>query len=405
MCGEENRMNWQAELQKSISTLGQLKKHVHLSPAVEKQLAQVIERHPMRITPYYASLINWSDPDDPIMRMAVPNTAETDLSGSYDTSGEAQSTKMPGLQHKYSETALILATSRCPMYCRYCFRKRLVGLPTEEVLRRFADAARYIEVNEEITNVLITGGDPLLLSTAVLDKMLKRLSAIPHLEFIRIGSRSPVTFPVRITSDDELVRMLGTYTRADKRLYVVTQYNHPAETTRESIRAVARLMKAGLRFINQTVLLRGVNDNARTLAELQAKLTARGIHPYYVFQCRPVKRVKRFFQIPLEEGYRIVEAAKSVLPGPSKVFRYVMSHRTGKVEVLAIIGDEIYFKYHQARDRRNLGGSFKCKLKPGAAWLDDLERPVQLVSPAAVDPNRSGRRPGRSVDNESSGRL
>jgi lysine 2,3-aminomutase len=393
-------MNWQAELRKSICTVDQLKKHMDLSQAQERQLRRVTDRHPMRITPYYASLIDWRDPADPISKMAVPNAAEMDLSGSYDTSGEAQSTKMRGLQHKYSETALILATSRCPMYCRHCFRKRLVGLPTSEVLRRFEDAARYIEKHDEIKNVLLSGGDPLMLSTPVLDKFLKRLWGIPHLEFIRIGSRSPVTFPERILKDRHLPRVLARYSRPDRRLYMVTQYNHPAEITETSMRAVARLIDEGICFINQTVLLRGVNDSGPVLAKLQAKLAARGISPYYVFQCRPVKRVKRFFQLPLEEGYRIVEDAKARLPGPGKRFRYVMSHRTGKVEVLAIIDDEIYFKYHQARDRRNLGVSFKRKLKPDAGWLDDLDRGVPARDDKTTGLGGSGDVSGPGVTNE-----
>jgi lysine 2,3-aminomutase len=392
-------MSWQDKLKQSVSTIDELKGYAHLPPAQERQLRQVVERHPMRITPYYASLINWSDPADPIMRMAVPNIAEMDLSGSYDTSGEAQSTKMPGLQHKYSETALILATSRCPMYCRHCFRKRLVGLPTEEVLKRFADAARYIEAHREIRNVLISGGDPLILETSVLERFLKRLSGISHLEFVRIGSRSPVTFPQRILKDSKLLKVLAKYSRPDRRLYLVTQYNHPGEITEISTRAVAKVLDAGLCVINQTVLLRGVNDSASTLAELLEKLTATGIRPYYVFQCRPVKRVKRHFQLPLEEGYRIVEAAKSRLPGPGKSFRYVMSHRTGKIEVLTIMGGEIYLKYHQARDPRNIGTSFKCRLTPGAGWLDDLERLGPSQNRKPVGPGgyaaASGRGSGR----------
>jgi lysine 2,3-aminomutase len=369
---------WREELKSSISSVADLKKYVKLLPYEEKQLRHVTERHPMCITRYYASLIDWSDPADPIMRMAVPSVAEMDLSGSYDTSGEAQSTRMPGLQHKYRETALILATNRCFMYCRHCFRKRLVGLRTEEVLRRFEDAARYIEAHEEIKNVLISGGDPLMLDTSVIERFLRRLSDVSHLEFIRIGSRSPVTFPARILKDSDLLRVLNKYSSTSRRLYLVTQYNHPAEITEVSTRAVGAVLNAGLCIINQTVLLRGVNDRASTMAELQSKLTSIGIGPYYIFQCRPVKRVKRHFQIPLEEGYRIVEDAKSRLPGPSKRFRYVMSHRTGKIEILTIIGRKIYLKYHQARDPRNIGTSFTCRLTPGAGWLDDLER---LTSP------------------------
>ena len=376
-------MDWQNELQESICTVAQLKRYMRLSPEDERRLSRIVERHPMRITRYYASLIDWSDPADPILKMAVPAVAEMDLSGSYDTSGEAQSTKMPGLQHKYSETALILATSRCTTYCRYCFRKRLVGLPTEEVLKRFADAARYVGEHREIRNVLLSGGDPLVLTTPVIERFLKRLLEIPHLEFIRIGTRSPVTFPGRILNDATLVKVLGTYSRPHRRLYMVTQYNHPAELTGMSMRAVARILNQGICILNQTVLLRGVNNNPATLSQLLGKLTAIGISPYYVFQCRPVKRVKRSFQVPLEEGYRVVERAKAMLPGPSKRFKYVMSHRTGKIEVLSIAGDQIYFRYHQARDPRNLGVSFKRTLKPGASWLDDLERPPGSGEPVA----------------------
>jgi lysine 2,3-aminomutase len=385
-------MDWQAELQHSIRTVDQLKKRMRLSPAEERRLRQVTDRHPMRITPYYASLIDWDDPADPIMRMAVPNSAEMDLSGSYDTGGEAQSTRMPGLQHKYSETALILATNRCAMYCRHCFRKRLVGLPTEEVLKRFGDAARYIEEHTEIKNVLISGGDPLILPTPVLERFLRRLSEIPHVEFVRVGSRTPITLPSRILSDDTLLGVLRRYNRPERQLYVVTQCNHPAEITPVSIRAIGRILNQGICILNQTVLLRGVNDDPGTLAQLLSRLTAIGVSPYYVFQCRPVKRVKRFFQIPLEDGYRIVESAKAMLPGPAKRFRYVMSHRTGKVEVLAIMGDEVYFKYHQARDRRNLGLTFKRKLKPGAGWLDEFERPETAPDRQPADRERAGDR-------------
>ncbi|UCF06384.1 MAG: KamA family radical SAM protein [bacterium] len=367
-------MEWQEELQRSICDVERLKDLMSLSRRQEAHLKQIIKRHPMRITRYYASLIDWTNPSDPLMRMVVPDTGEMNLSGSYVTSGESLSTKMRGLQHKYRETALILATSRCPQYCRHCFRKRLVGLPTEEVLQRFADAARYIEQHREINNVLISGGDPLMLSTAILRNFLNKLLGIPHLAYVRIGTRSPVSFPDRILKDGSLVELLRKHTSMWKRLYVVTQYNHPAEITEPSVAAVNKLRDAGTAIINQTVLLRGVNDDPDTLADLLHKLTKIGVCPYYVFQCRSVKRVKRRFQIPLAEGYRIVEKTKSMLDGPSKRFRYVMSHRNGKIEIIGIMGNEIYFKYHQARDPKNIGRFFKRKLVPDAGWLDDLKQ-------------------------------
>ena len=196
------------EFRKNICTIEQLKKYTQISLLEEGRLRRIIERHPMSITPYYASLIDWNDPNDPIRQMAVPSLEELDLAGSYDTSGEHENTKMPGLQHKYSQTALILATDKCATYCRHCFRKRLVGLHTEEVLHRFDGAARYIRKHKEINNVLISGGDPFVLSTDVLERFLKRLSAIKHLNFIRFGTRTPVTFPDRILKDKGLLRLL-----------------------------------------------------------------------------------------------------------------------------------------------------------------------------------------------------
>jgi KamA family protein len=162
-----------------------------------EKLEQVAKIHPMRISPYYLSLIDWSDPEDPIRKMAVPSEGEMNLEGLCDTSGEAENTRMRGLQHKYSETALILATNRCAMYCRHCFRKRLVGLQTEEILRHFEEAVQYTREHEEINNVLVSGGDPLVLGNEIIEEFLKSLGRIDHLNFIRIGSRVPVTLPSR----------------------------------------------------------------------------------------------------------------------------------------------------------------------------------------------------------------
>ena len=327
----------------------------------------------MSITKYYLSLIDPNDPNDPIRKMAVPSKWEMDVSGSYDTSGESESTKMVGLQHKYSQTALLLATNVCGMYCRHCFRKRLVGVSTSEVLANLENAIRYIKEHQEVNNVLITGGDPFLLDTHILERFLIGLSEIPHLQFIRFGTRTPVTFPDRINLDDSLLELLSRYSDKDRRIYIVTQFNHPREITPQSIEAVDRLIRSGVVINNQTVLLRGVNDNPGVLGELQNRLVGIGVCPYYIFQCRPVKRVKKHFQVPLAEGYRIVEEAKGMMNGHSKRFKYIMSHWTGKIEILAVMGNEIYLKYHQTRDPRNIGKVFKKRLTPTAGWLDDLE--------------------------------
>jgi lysine 2,3-aminomutase len=364
------------ELEKSICTLEQLKSYGGRFDEEEK-LKQVIQIHPMRISPYYMSLINWGDPHDPMKKIAVPSFEELNPEGFYDTSGEAENTKMPGLQHKYAETALILATNRCATYCRHCFRKRLVGLPSEEILKRFEDAADYIAQHEEINNVLISGGDPLVLKNEIIERFLEVLTKIDHLRFIRFGSRTPVTLPSRF-ADPKILALFKKYSRIDKRLYVVTQFNHPREITPQSISAVSNLIESGVLLSNQTVLLRGVNDDPETLASLMNSLVSIGVTPYYVFQCRPVKRVKHHFQVPICEGVRIVEKAKANCNGHSKRFKYVMSHKTGKIEILGIMNGDIYFKCHEAKDRANLGMMFKRPVNETAGWLDDFDTQAKL---------------------------
>ena len=361
----------------SISNLEQLKGYLNLSSIEEYQLGRVLQAHPMLISPHYASLIDWNDPHDPIRRMAVPSCDELNLEGCCDTSGEAENTKIPGLQHKYSETALILATNVCATYCRHCFRKRLVGLPTEETLKRFEDAAEYIEKHPEINNVLVSGGDPLMLCTEVIGKFLGVLTRIAHLNFIRFGSRVPVTFPSRL-EDKELLDIFEKYSKSDKRIYIVTQFNHPKEITPQSIRVANDLIKAGVLLSNQTVLLKGVNNNPDTLASLMNKLASIGVTPYYVFQCRPLEGVKHHFQVPICEGLRIVEKAKANCNGLSKRFKYVMSHITGKIEILGIMNGDIYFKYHESKDRKNLGVMFKRCVNEKAGWLDDFDSYADL---------------------------
>jgi lysine 2,3-aminomutase len=360
-------------LERSISNVRNLKKYAGLPYDEEYELERVVRVHPMRISPYYLSLIDWSDPDDPIRKMAVPSVAELIPEGFYDISGEAENTIMPGLQHKYSETALIVATNRCAMYCRYCFRKRLIGLPSAELLRRFEDAASYILEHKEINNVLISGGDPLVLKNEIIERFLEVLTRIDHLSFIRIGSRVPVTLPDRL-ADQKLLAILKKYSKSEKRIYVVTHFNHPREITSKSMAGVSKLIKAGVLLSNQTVLLRGVNDHPQTLSALMNKLVSIGVAPYYVFQCRPVKRVKHHFQVPICEGVRIVEKAKANCNGHSKRFKYIMAHKTGKVEIIGILKGEVYFKYHQAKDRKNLGLMFKRRVAEKAGWLDDFAR-------------------------------
>ncbi len=355
-----------------ITSVGELKHYISLSQKEEIQLRKVVLRHPMRISKFYLSLIDFSDSDDPLKKMVVPSAMELDISGSYDTSDESKHTKLSGLQHKYSRTALVLSTNRCASYCRFCFRKRLVGLESPEIISNFSHAVRYIKAHPEINNVLISGGDPLILSTRVITRFLELLKPISHLDFIRFGTKVPVYYPQRILQDDALISLLHNYTHDRKQIYFVTQIDHPREITDELKEVVNLLLGAGVVVNNQTVFLRGINDDADVLAELMRNLVSIGINPYYLFQCRPVKRVKKYFQIPLSVGYPIVEKAKAQIDGHSKRFRFVMSHKKGKIEILSIKNDEMFFKFHQAKDKRNAGRIFSKKLNPAAAWLDDL---------------------------------
>lgn len=361
-----------------ISTIDELKEYISLTPREEMQLRKVVQRHPMLISKFYLSLIDLSDPKDPLRKIVVPSIEELDLSGSYDTSDESKHTKLSGLQHKYGQTALVLSTNRCASYCRFCFRKRLVGLDSKEIISNFSNAADYINAHPEINNVLISGGDPLMLPTSVIEQFLELLAPIPHLDFIRFGTKVPVYYPNRFLQDDTLISLLDDYTHNKIRIYFVTQVDHPREITDGLKEIVKILLEAGIIINNQTVLLRGINDDPDVLAELMKNLVSIGINPYYLFQCRPVKRVKKHFQIPLSVAYPIVEKAKAQLDGHSKRFKFVMSHKKGKIEILGIKDNEMYFKFHQAKDERNAGRFFSRKLNPAATWLDDLNNSKKI---------------------------
>lgn len=367
-------LSWQDELNNNVTTLDELKEYIDLDAAEEKKLQKVIDEHPMSIPRYYLSLIDITDPHDPIRKMAVPSPDELDMEGFYDTSGERENTKLPGLQHKYKNTVLLLSANICAMYCRHCFRKRMVGLSNDEIMNRFHEAYQYIARHPEVNNVLITGGDSLILSTPILGKFLAAFTRLDQLDYIRFGSRMPVTFPERILNDPELLELFRAYSRKDRRIYLHTQFNHPREITEEATEAVNRVIKAGVIVNNQTVLLKDVNDTPEVLADLQRNLVRIGVNPYYVFQCRPVKRVKNHFQVPLASGYRIVAKARGMLDGLSKRFRYAMSHEKGKIEILGILGNEMYFKHQQARDPEDIGRFFKRKLDERAGWLDELQK-------------------------------
>lgn len=369
-------MSWQEQLRSGVRTAPELAALLHLSPEEEARYKQLIDRFPVLIPPYYLALADLENPDDPIRRMCVPSFDELNPDGSFDTSGEATNTKLEGLQHKYTPTALLLSTNQCAMYCRHCFRKRLVGLSNEELSKRVDDAVDYLKAHTEITNILVSGGDAFMNPNSILERYLRELTAIDHLDFIRFGSRTPVTLPERIYGDPEFLEIFSRYA-GKKAIVLVTQFNHPKELTEEAARAVHAMTGMGIAVRNQTVLLRGVNDDPETLGALLRGLTRMGAAPYYVFQCRPVTGVKGRFQVPLRESAAIVEKAKAQQNGLGKGFRFAMSHPRGKIEILG--EDEsgaMLFKFHQSKYPEDAGRIFSRRLSSGDTWLDDGLKPV-----------------------------
>lgn len=364
---------WQELLQQGYDDMRELQKRFRIGDEEMAQLLEIQEKFPMYVNPYYFSLINPEDPNDPIRKMSIPSLSELLAGGAKDTSGEQDNTVMTGMQHKYRQTVLILSTNQCAMYCRHCFRKRMVGLTSEETARYISDMAQYVREHEEVDNVLISGGDAFLNSNEIIKRYLEEFCDIPHLNLIRFGTRTPVVLPQRITADPELTEILNRYGE-HKQIYVVTQFNHPNEVTDEAKVAVRTLLRAGVVVKNQTVLLKGINDTPEVLGTLLQKLLAAGVVPYYVFQCRPVQGVYSQFQVPLREAYRIVEGAKAMQDGQGKCIRYAMSHVTGKIEILGDLGDgRMLFKYHQAKYPQDSGRIFIQRVEDGQCWLPKIE--------------------------------
>jgi lysine 2,3-aminomutase len=360
-------MDWKTIISEDICDINELEGFDWLADT--KDLKKVTKQFPMRITPYYMGLIDKSDPNDPIARMCIPSLDELHQSGSFDTSGEKRNTKQRGLQHKYRQTALILSTNVCAMYCRHCFRKRMVGLTDEELAHQLDLAVDYVKSHPEITNILISGGDSLMLPDRIIERYLEEFTKLDNLDLIRFGSRVPVVFPERI--DENLIAIFRKHA-TKKQIYLVTQYNHPHELTEQSIRAIKAFRDIGIQVRNQTVLLHGVNDKPKVLGELLRGLTRNGIVPYYIFQCRPVTGVRERFQIPIMDGVRIVDEAKAMQSGIGKSIRYIMSHPRGKIEILGTQDDgTTLFKFHQSHSRKDESKIFTSQLTPKSTWLDE----------------------------------
>lgn len=356
-----------------------IEKITQIPETERKRLKQITEKFVFRVNDYYLNLIDWNDPDDPIRKLVIPNTGELQEYGRWDASDEDTNYVVPGCQHKYGTTALLIVSEVCGAYCRYCFRKRLFRNDVKEAMSDVNPGLAYIADHPEINNVLLTGGDSLILATPKLRMILERLRAIPHVQIIRLGSKMPVFNPMRIYEDQALLDTIREFSSADKRIYVMAHINHPREITAEAKRGFEALHQAGAIVVNQTPVLHGINDNADVLGELLDKLSWAGVTPYYFFINRPVAG-NREFVLPLKDVYRVVEEAKAKTSGLGKRVRLSMSHTSGKIEILAIEDGKAYLKYHQSRD--NQYGRFMVLDCPDdAAWFDDLPGNEQFWTP------------------------
>ncbi len=374
---------------RKLKYISNINKIEWLSRLEKTSLQRVTRQYTFRFNTYYMGLIDWANPTDPIRRLIFPNLEELDTWGYIDPSNEEQYTVLPGLQHKYPSTVLLLVSQVCGGICRYCFRKRLFLSKQSDILRDFPAALDYIKSHREITNVLLTGGDPLMLSNAKLERMIKGLLAVDHVRAVRIGTKLLSFNPYRVLDEPSLLRMIERYSQMDRKIYLVTHFTHVREFTPQAAKAVALLQFAGALLINQCPLIRGVNDRPKDLAELFRKLAFAGVPPYYVFQCRPAVG-NRPYAVPVEEGYEIFEKAKAMVSGLAKRARFVMSHSTGKLEIVGKTEEAMLFKYHRAAREEDSGRFLMMRRDANAYWLDDFKE-VPDANPFPETPFSTGR--------------
>ncbi|MBP7320271.1 MAG: lysine 2,3-aminomutase [Lachnospiraceae bacterium] len=303
--------DWHWQVENRIETVEDLKKLMTLTPEEEEGVIKCLETLRMAITPYYFSLIDLNDPHDPIRKQAVPtglelHKAEADL---LDPLHEDTDSPVKGLTHRYPDRVLLLTTDMCSMYCRHCTRRRFAGQCDTSVPKDQIDKCiEYIREHTEVRDVLLSGGDVLLLSDEQLEYIISNLRTIEHVEIVRLGSRTPVVMPQRITP--ELCNMLKKY----HPVWLNTHFNHPSEVTEESARACAMLADAGVPLGNQSVLLAGVNDCVHVMKKLVHELVKMRVRPYYIYQC-DLSFGLEHFRTPVSKGIEIIEALRGHTSG------------------------------------------------------------------------------------------
>jgi lysine 2,3-aminomutase len=302
--------DWRWQLSHRLNTVEDFEKVFPLT-ASEREALSASDLFRVEITPYFVSLIDPNDPDDPIRKQVIPTAGEIQpFTGMMEDSlAEDRHSPVPGLVHRYPDRVLMLVTTQCASYCRYCTRSRIVGDPTATFSRaEFEAQIEYLQRTPQVRDVLLSGGDPLTIAPKLLDELLRRLREIPHIEIIRIGSRVPVFMPMRVT--DELCATLEKY----HPLWLNIHVNHPNEITAELAQATDRLSRAGVPLGNQSVLLAGVNDCVHVQRKLVHDLVRIRVRPYYLYQCDLVEGAGHF-RTPVGKGVEIIEGLRGHTSG------------------------------------------------------------------------------------------
>ena len=308
---EKEWNDWRWQLRHRITTFEQLKEIIDLTPEEIEGIKHSKGRLALAVTPYFASLMDPINPNCPIRRQAVPRIEELHLSKNdmVDPCGEDKDSPVPGLVHRYPDRVLLLVTDQCAVYCRYCTRRRLVGSHERAITQgNFEEVLKYLKSHRKVRDVLLSGGDPLLLENERLEEILSRLRTIPHIELLRIGTRVPVTLPQRITGG--LVRMLKKY----HPLMISIHFSHPKEITDQVRRACNDLADGGVPLGSQTVLLKGINDKPYIMKKLVHELLKIRVRPYYIYQCDLATGTEHF-RTSVATGIQIIEKLRGYTTG------------------------------------------------------------------------------------------
>ncbi len=303
--------DWQQQFRNRITSLEDLVKNINLTVEEKRAITYVTKQLPMAITPHFLSLVDKDDPNCPMRKQVVPSLEEfnTNPYDLVDPCGEDKDMVVPGLVHRYPDRAVIFLTDMCSTYCRFCTRRRLVGKSNKTLTSKELEPIYdYLRRNEKVRDVLISGGDPLLLPESKLEEILKNLRAIDRIEILRIGTRLPVMLPQRI--NPSLCQMLKKYNP----LYINIHFNHPKEITEETRKACNMLVDAGIPLGSQTVLLKGINDSPKIIMELMHELLKIRVKPYYLYQCDLAKGTYHF-RTSVETGLKIMRALRGYTTG------------------------------------------------------------------------------------------